>query len=257
MKKQFLVIVTFVLIAVTGFFFNESGAQDKPDEYFKRMKGYKAMMPIKVLRKIPLPKGYHEGLYVDGKNVWVNNGENGNTWVVDTDTEKVVSEIKPVGTFTEGITEVPFKKYWVSDWDTEKIYKVRIENNKMIPEIEVSFKRSQPAGIVWNEEYLYAITWTRGFGTMYHLLRMNASGKVLDKIRIRGIQEPSQITWDGKSLWISSWFQRRVYKINEKTLKIEGYFRTNIEKTTGVAWDGKYFWLTGTAADLYQVELLD
>jgi len=38
----------------------------------------------KVIGEIKLPKGYHEGLFLQDGKVWVNNGEKGNTWVIIT-----------------------------------------------------------------------------------------------------------------------------------------------------------------------------
>ena len=253
--KKFALTTSILLIFLTlpsfAEFLESSGT------FFKKSKDHKAMMPTKTIRKIPLPKGgYHEGLLLEGGNIWINNGEKKNTWVIDLKTGKKIREIIPPGTFTEGITHAPGGKYWVTDWDTKKLYLVNIKDNKMIPETEISLAPSYPTGVVWNGTHLYVIIWTRGIGTKYHLLKFDKDGKLLLKAKMQGIQEPSQITWDGKYLWITSWFNRRVYKIDPETLERKGYFRSLIENTTGIAWDGKYFWVTGTKEPLRQIKLL-
>ena len=68
-------------------------------------------------------------------------------------------------------------------------------------------------------------------------------------------QEPAHMAWDGRYLWITSWYYRNVYKVNPDTWTIISYFLAPCNKPTGIAWDGKYLWITGTYADLYKVEL--
>ena len=222
----------------------------------KKSKTYKAF-PSKITRCIKLPEGYHEGLFLDGQNIWVNNGESQNTWVIGLKEGNKVSEILPTATFTEGITKVSDEKYWMTDWETKKLYNIKIASNRMAPISEITLEPSHPAGIISNGRLLYVITWDRSaLGTKYHLLEFDTDGKLLRKIRIKYIEEPSQIAWDGKYLWISSWFDRHVYKIDIDKMEIEGFFRSLLKDTTGIAWDGKYFWVTGTKADLYQFELL-
>jgi len=252
MRKYFIpFIVISLLITALSF------SQTETTKHFEKAEDHKAMIPIEVIRTVGLPKGYHEGLHHEDGYIWVNNGKGDNTWILDIKSGEVVSEITPVATFSEGITKGPEGKYWITDWDTKRLYRARLENMKMKSEWDISFAPSRPTGVVWTGEYLYVIIWTRGLGTKYHLIRMNKKGEILDKFIIKGIQEPSQLAWDGANLWISSWFQRRVYKIDGKTLEIKGYFRIHIEKTTGIAWDGEYLWITGTKSDLYQIKLVE
>jgi hypothetical protein len=70
------------------------------------------------------------------------------------------------------------------------------------------------------------------------------------------MQEPCQLAWDGKYLWMSSWYDRRVYKVDVERMEAIGYFCSPVERTTGIAWDGKYLWLTATHGDLYKIEIL-
>jgi len=255
LKKYIIIAIIGLATAFNTFVFSEESIQT--GRAFKRAKDHRAMIPIKIIHKIGLPKGYHEGLLVEGDNVWVVNGEGGKTWVINSNSGKVISEIESVATFSEGITSAPDGKYWASDWDTKKVYLVRREGSKLVTESELSLAPSHPTGIAWNGTNLYILTWTRGArGTRYHILVADKSGNVLNKVRIKRIPEPSQITWDGKDLWISSWFDRRVYRIDIKTFEIKGYFRSRIEKVTGIAWDGKSFWMTGSKEDLYQVEFV-
>lgn len=212
---------------------------------------------VNVLKEISLPKGYHEGLLINDGEIWVNNGEGGDTWAIDISTGDIVSNIIPAGTFTEGITRGPAGELWATDWNTKSIYKVELQGEKIVPLFEISTEPAHPAGIVSDGKKLYVITWPRGIGTKYHLLVLDLDGKLLDKIRINDIPEPSQLVWDGENIWISSWFNRRVYKIDRDSYEITGYFRTKIKETTGIAWDGKTFWVTGTSADLYQMEIVD
>ncbi|MBU1784507.1 MAG: glutaminyl-peptide cyclotransferase [Candidatus Omnitrophica bacterium] len=221
----------------------------------RKAEDYETAITMEVIRKIELPKGYHEGLLLQDGNVWVNNGEGGPTWVVNLASGDVISEIKPVAAFSEGITAGPGGKYWITDWDKKKLYLVSIDRNIMTAETEITLSPARPAGVIWNGEHLYVVTWTRGLGTRYHLLKMDKEGNLLSKSRIKNIPEPSQLAWDGKDLWVSSWFNRRVYRVNTKTLETTGYFRSNIKNTTGIAWDGEYFWVTGTSADLYQIKV--
>ena len=218
--------------------------------------GENRLIPAKVTAKVAVPTWYHEGLYLDGKNIWVNNGLKGKTWAIDTDSGKIMKEINPAGTFTEAITSMEKGIYIVTDWDVKKIYTARIENNMMSAEKEISTEPSHPAGAIWNGKNLFVITWTRSLaGTKFNLLKMDSAFNILKNYEIKKIQEPCQMAWDGKSLWISSWYDRRIYRMDPDTMDVTGYIESPVKKTTGVAWDGKYLWVTGTYSDLYKIEL--
>ncbi|MFH1798222.1 MAG: hypothetical protein ABH844_02600 [Candidatus Omnitrophota bacterium] len=210
-------------------------------------------IPVRIIKEIILPKAYHEGLYLDGKNIWVSNGRGYDTWVFDTETGKIISKIKPIGSFTEAISSAGDGTFWMTDWNEKKLYRVKIEEGRMEAVDSVSLELARPAGVVWTGEYLYLITWTRGAGgTSYHLLQFDSAGKILRKMRIKHIPEPAHLAWDDKNLWITSWYNQRVYKIDEKTFQVLDSFQSPAAKTTGIAWDGRHFWITGTHANLYQ-----
>ena len=254
MKTSILTLSAYLVILCTQIVLAETDVRKA--DFFSRSEDHRAMIPMRVIREVAIPRGYHEGLLVEESTVWVNNGKGGKTWIVDPETETVISKITPVGTFSEGLTAADGGRYWMTDWDLKKLFLVKIEKDTMVPESEISTAPSHPAGIIWTGSDLYVITWTRGLGTKYHLLKMDRAGNLVLKVRIKGIPEPSQITWDGQDLWISSWFNRRIYRIDSKTYQIKGYFRSHIERTSGIAWDGKYFWITGTEANLFQIEVL-
>jgi hypothetical protein len=216
----------------------------------------RSLIPVKVLANIKIPKWYHEGLYFDGKNVWVNNGEKGNTWIVDTSSNSIIKEIESVGTFTESITPNGKNSFFVTDWDTKKIYTASIENNHMTAQAEFSVAPAHPAGAVWNGSNLFVITWARSLtGTKFYILKMDDKFNIIEKKKIDNIQEPSQIAWDGKSLWVSSWYTSRIYRMDPEKLEVTGCLKSPVERTTGIAWDGGFLWLTGTNANLYKIEL--
>ena len=254
MRKYITILLIASLAWLNGCVFSNDAIRNTGA--FERAEDHRGMIPTKIVRKIKLPKGYHEGLLFHKDTIWVNNGQEGKTWVVDLASGKVTSEIEPVGTFSEGITEARGGRFWLTDWDAKKLYLVRIEKSKMIAESELSLAPSHPAGVVSSGSYLYVIIWTRvASGTRYHLLKMDQIGNIIEKKKIKGIPEPTQLAWDGSYLWISSWFDRRVYKIDPETYEIKGYFRSGVKKLTGITWDGKNFWMTGTRAGLYKIEL--
>ena len=210
----------------------------------------------KVVAKIKIPKWYHEGLYYDGKDIWVNNGKKGDTWVVDTAAGKIIRKIKPAGSFTEAITLKDKDTFFATDWDAEKVYTSNIEGDKMYALKEKSVEPAHPAGAAWNGSNLFVVTWTRSLtGTKFHLLKMDADMNILSTLEIVNIQEPAHLTWDGKYMWISCWYTNRIYKVDIEKLEILGYLKSPAEKATGIVWDGKNLWVTGTYADLYKIEL--
>ena len=245
----FSIIITF---SISLFSFSFCNAE-VPD--LERAESYQSDIPVKVIKRVPLPRGYHEGLFWDGENIWVNNGEKINTWVVDPDTGKVLSEIIPPGTFSEGITMADDGSFWTTDWDEKKLYRVKIEAGKMEVEYDISLEPAYPTGVVWTGKKLYVLTWERGLGTKYYLMQLSDKERMSRKMRIKRIHEPSQLAWDGKHLWVTSWFSQLIYKIDVDTFRALGSFKSPVSDTTGIAWDGKYFWITGTRSDLYQVEL--
>lgn len=250
--KNILVILCAAFIITNVFISKAKGLE----EYFLvESKDRNPVIPTKKIKQIKLPEGYHEGLCVRKNAIYVNNGENKNTWLVDLKSEEVISDIKPVGTFSEGISYAGNNKYWITDWDTKKLYLVRIEKSSMISDFEISFEPSYPTGVVWTGKHVYVMTWTIGIETDYHLIKLDSKGNVLQKFKIETISEPSQITWDGKNLWMSSWSERRVYRVDAEKMEITGYFKSEIEKTTGIACDKGRFWITGTREDLYLIEL--
>lgn len=217
---------------------------------------YQAKIKTKVIKKLKLPKGYHEGLFWDNGKLLLANGEGGKIWVIDPADGKVTSEITPLGKFAEGITSAGDGTYWYTDWDSRKIYRVKIANGGMDSVYDISLDDARPAGVAWTGKKLFMITWTRSVtGTKYHLLEMNGNEKLFRKMEIKRIHEPAHMTWDGKNLWLTSWFSQLVYKIDIDTYKVVGSFKSPAAESTGIAWDGKSFWITGTSADLYQVDI--
>ncbi|MFH1791092.1 MAG: hypothetical protein ABH885_03805 [Candidatus Omnitrophota bacterium] len=218
-----------------------------------RSADYNRSLPFEEVRVIDLPRGYHEGLMMDGDNVWVNNGEGLDTWIIDKRDGRVVSSVTPAASFSEGITPAGGGKYWFTDWSSRRLYLVSVSNGRMVPEREINMAPSRPTGVVWTGKDLYVITWTRGWGTKYHLLKIDTDGRVISKMRLEDIPEPSQIAWDGKNLWVTSWYTDRVYKIDESQMVIMGSFRPGIRKTTGIAWDRGHLWVTGTHSGLVEL----
>ncbi|MFA5085072.1 MAG: glutaminyl-peptide cyclotransferase [Candidatus Omnitrophota bacterium] len=212
----------------------------------------------KTVAKIKIPKWYHEGLYFDGRDIWVNNGKRGDTWVVNTNTGKILRKIKPEGSFTEAITPKDKDTFFVTDWDAKKVYISKIENDKMYKLSERSVEPAHPAGAVWNGVNLFVVTWTRSLmGTRFHILKMDADMNILSMAEIAKILEPAHLAWDGNHIWISCWYSNRIYKVDIEKLEMLGYLRSPAKKTTGIAWDGKYLWVTGTYDGLYKMELLN
>jgi len=213
-------------------------------------------IPVRVVQKFAVPAGYHEGLYYDGTDMWLANGRCGKIWVIDLWTGKDLKTLDPIGTFTEGITRYDDSRFFISDWDDRKVYLARREGDRFVVEKEASFAPAHPAGVIWTGSRLYMIAWTRGLGTKFELVEMDASFTVLNTYRIRNIHEPSQLAWDGKDLWISSWYSKAIYRVDPSRMKISGSFPSPVPLPTGIVWDGNYMWLTGTYSDLYQLEIM-
>lgn len=251
MKSIFVIFC--VAFIITNVFISK--AQSLEEYLLVESKDYDSAIPARKIKQIKLPKGYHEGLCVRKGAIAVNNGENNNTWLIDIKSGEMVSDIKPIGTFSEGISHAGNNKYWFTDWDTKKLYLVRIKESSMTSDFEISFEPSHPTGVVWDGKHIYVMTWTMGIETKYHLIKLDSKGNVLQRFKIETIPEPSQITWDGKNLWISSWSEKRVYRVDTKKMEITGSFKSEIEKTTGIVWDKGRFWITGTSEDLYLIEL--
>jgi DNA-binding beta-propeller fold protein YncE len=235
----------FKLILLTMVVFGLSG--------FTLSKDYKEIK-AKAIAKIKIPKWYHEGLYFDGKDIWVNNGKKGDTWIIDIIAGKITGKIKPVGSFTEGITPKDKDTFFVTDWDAKKIYISKIEGDTMYVLAEKSVEPARPAGAVWNGSNLFVVTWTRSLtGTKFHLLKMDADMNILSSLEIVKILEPAHLAWDGKYMWISCWYSKRIYKVDIEKSQMLGYLKSPAAKTTGIAWDGKYLWVTGTHDSLYKM----
>ena len=250
LSKNKIVIFTLsiLLLGISPLF-----SSQKP-ENLKRSSAYKNI-PVKIVETIPLPRGWHEGLFLNGTDIWVSNGHKGKVWVVDTESGKVVSNIEPIAGFSEAVFGRGDGLFFVTEWDEERVYKARLDGKRLIPESSVSVSPAHPAGALWNGDKLLVIVWTRGMGTKFDLLEMGADLNVLSRISIQNIEEPAHLAWDGENLWVTSWYYPLVYKVDIKRREILGAFRSPVSMTTGIAWDGKYLWLTGTYSDLYKLEI--
>ncbi|MBD3426607.1 MAG: hypothetical protein GF409_05195 [Candidatus Omnitrophica bacterium] len=254
MRKIRTIIPVMLTMLILGI---RSAALYALDDDISRGDDYKKDIQTRIVDRIALPKGYHEGLFYDGEYIWVTNGKGINTWIIDPSSGSILSMIKPVGSFTEGLAEAGEGYLYLADWDEKKLFKVSIKKETMSRSGQIDFAPARPTGVVRIGGDTYVITWTRGLGTKYHLLKLDSSGNILGKVRIKDIHEPAHMAWDGEHLWITSWYSQRVYKVDLESLRIIGEFRSPVSKTTGITWDGKYFWLTGTYSDLYRVEVIE
>ncbi|MBL7072240.1 MAG: hypothetical protein ISS33_00510 [Candidatus Omnitrophica bacterium] len=225
------------------------------DASLSRSENYTPRMPIKILKKITLPKGYHEGITLHENRVWVSNGKGKNTWVIDPETGEVESEIKSAGRFTEAIALAPDGLFWITDWDDKKIYRANFKNDEWEIVSQIPIQDARPTGIVRANGEMYVITWERGLGTKYYISKFDKEGNISERVRIKRIHEPAHIASDGKYFWITSWYSGIVYKINLDSREVEGSFKSPAASPTGIASDGKYLWITGTSADLYKVDI--
>ena len=126
----------------------------------------------------------------------------------------------------------------------------------MIEESSVSLAPAHPAGVIYNGSRLFVITWTHGMGTKYDIIEMDEKMRTINTLVIKRIEEPAHMAWDGKNLWVTSWYSRMVYKVDIDTWEILGFFDSPVSQATGIVWDGKCLWLTGTRGALYQLEML-
>jgi hypothetical protein len=248
--KNKIVVLAVICLALTtshAFSSQRQGA-------LKKSSGYK-VIEVSIAWTVPLPKGWHEGLFSDVSDMWVSNGKNGKIWVVDTISGKVSSDILPVAGFTEQVLRKSGDIFFATDWDEKKIYTASLDKGKLKPETWISVSPAHPAGAVSIDGRLFVITWTRGMGTRFDLLELDGNLKPQKTISIQAIEEPAHLAWDGENLWITSWYAPLVYRVDTKNWEITGAFRSPVSKTTGIAWDGKYLWLTGTYSDLYKIEI--
>ena len=207
-------------------------------------------------KKIELPSnGWHEGLFIKDDHLWVNNGQGLNTDVIDINTGERIGQIIVPGTFMEGISSFGDDTYVWSDWYDRAFFFGKLVDNEFVAKKSVKLGKLFPAGVVVAGEDVFVVTWKRGFGTKYYLLRFDRNGTLKDDIAIKHIKEPSQLAWDGKFLWISSWYSKKVYKVDITDYSLKGFFKTGISKTTGIVWDGNVFWVTGTSSDLYTFKI--
>ena len=242
-------IATIIILAVLVI------QQDADASVLKKSADYSGIN-VKITKRIPIPRWYHEGLLINGDSVWVANGRDGNVWVVDSVSGKITSEISPPAGFTEAIVKTKDNKYLVTDWDDKKLYETSLKDDKLIIERTLfDFSPSHPAGLVYTNDSLLAIVWTRGLGTKFEIIKLDKEFKLLERIEIKDIQEPAHMAWDGKYLWITGWYNRRVYKVDAGSWKMVASFRAPLNKVTGIVWDEKYLWVTGTYADLYQLSV--
>jgi glutamine cyclotransferase len=243
------------IAAIMGLIVSSSVQVSRAEQSLKAAENKKRIV-ARVSKRLVVPRSYHEGLYYDGRSIWLSNGEGGKTWVIDTSSGAVSSEIETVAGFTEAITAKGDGTFYTTEWDEKKVYRVGLEGDKLAVRSSVSVAPAHPAGAIWTGRRLYVILWDRGLlGTRFSIVEMDGDMKILDRIQIRTIQEPCQLAWDGARLWMTSWYDKRVYKIDVGVWEILGYFCSPVEKTTGIAWDGKKLWLTATYGDLYQMDV--
>ncbi|MFH1837226.1 MAG: hypothetical protein ABH862_03830, partial [Candidatus Omnitrophota bacterium] len=242
-KKSVIILGMFFILLGTRQVLAENEAALPEKTADKKQINMKAV----VIKKIDLPRGYHEGILLYDDRILVCNGRGLGTYIIDPLDESVTGEIEPFGTFTESLAPAGDDMFWLTDWEEKKIYKVKIEGNKISSYSEMSLAPSHPAGVIRLGEKLYVITWTRSLtGTEYHLVQLNNNGEVLQKRHLRGISEPAHIAWDGEHFWITSWYNQKVFELDINTFEIKRQFKSPAKKTTGIAWDGKHFWITGT-----------
>lgn len=117
-------------------------------------------------------------------------------------------------------------RLWLSDGYYGMIYELDPSNGNIFS--SYSFPGSEPLGLTWDGNYLYAID-----GPNLTLLKLDKAGNVIDSVSIASLgSDPEGLTWDGQYFWITENQTNTIYQIdagmNALTTDV-----TQISETTG------------------------
>ncbi|WP_197472666.1 YncE family protein, partial [Oleiphilus sp. HI0123] len=110
--------------------------------------------------------------------------------------------------------------FWVVDWQTNTINKVRPEDGALL--LSLPGPSSLPS-----YQSNPSVTNARPFG----------------------------ITWDGRDLWVADQEELKVYRIDPSDGSVVDFFDTPGADPKGLSWNGEYLWHTDqTTATIYAIE---
>ncbi|MCI2431729.1 PKD domain-containing protein [Candidatus Acetothermia bacterium] len=162
-----------------------------------------------LLTSLPLPTEIPDGLAWDGKNLWVVDGMDGKLLQIDPSNGKVSKSLVAPGDVPTGLTW-DGNSLWVADLDALKIYKINAITGKVIDVFNAP--GDAPAGLAWDGQYLWH---SDGGGRLYKL--DPRGGQVLGEYDAPGL-DPAGLAWDGQYLWVSDSIEKKLYKIDTKSL---------------------------------------
>lgn len=162
-----------------------------------------------VLASLPSPTEIPDGLAWDGKNLWLVDGMEGKLLQMDPSDGKVLKTLAAPGEVPTGLTW-DGNHLWVADLEALKIYKINAITGKVIDVFDAP--GDAPAGLAWDGQSLWH---SDGGGSLYKL--DPRGGQVLGKYDAPG-RDPAGLAWDGQFLWVSDSVEKKLYKIDIKSL---------------------------------------
>ncbi|MDW8111395.1 MAG: PKD domain-containing protein [Candidatus Bipolaricaulota bacterium] len=162
-----------------------------------------------LLASLPSPTEIPDGLAWDGKTLWLVDGMEGKLLQIDPEEGKVVKSLAAPGAVPTGLAW-DGNDLWVADLDTLKIYKISPITGKVLESLGAP--GDAPAGLAWDGQHLWH---SDSGGRLYKL--DPRGGQVLGEYDAPGM-DPAGLAWDGQFLWVSDSAEKKLYKIDIKSL---------------------------------------
>jgi len=164
------------------------------------------------------------------------------------DTGDVIHTIPTPGPSGQGLTW-DGNYLWVSDIDTDKIYKLSPEDGTILNSF--SSPGDCVAGLAWDGTFLWASDHGGSGGSHDEIFQLDPSnGSVLHSFVPVSLDWPHGITWDGQYLWVNNFETHLLDKVDPFTGQILASIPAPGNKSIGLTWDGKYLWSDNFATDL-------
>ncbi len=206
---------------------------------------------IILIKEIPSPGSYPEGLAWDGTFLWNSDFGTSSVYKLNPNDGSVLASFPTPQPLPNGLTYDGTHLWLAIDSGDNKIYEINPSDGSVINSYDTP--STYPQGLTWDGQNLWNSDINEGL-----IYKLNPSnGAVVSYIPTPGAQ-PYGLAWDGTYLWHVDFDTDMIYQLNPLDGSVLYSTPSPGPEPRGLTSDGQYLWCTdNSTGSIYQISLQD